>query len=359
MYFANGVIDFDGNELRRSDFETTIVVPRDVSMARNETVRAEIYARILDPIFTVRDDNPERAQLRDYWLKKTARAISGQYLDKEWVVMEGLRNCGKGVLIDLLRHTFGKYVGGTNTENFYSSRGGGQDEAKKRSWMLDFEFRRICAMNECGLETSGGATLCGNSIKQFTSGGDEISARKNYQDETVFMIQATPFLCVNDMPSVRPTDALQRCVPFNFTSKFVRATEKAVWEKRGLDGVYLYPADDDVKQDFIRRSDVQNEFVLMLLDAFHGNAAYPPKLRILAQSDQADDIGDLLDMYIIVRDDPSSFVSNEDLRMVLDEMGSGLTQRKACRILKAKGAKAEKKRGKRGLACLTLAVQMI
>ena len=134
-------------------------------MESDPKIRADIYRRVLDPIFTVRADSPERAQLRDYWLKKTARAISGMYLDKGWVVMEGLRNCGKGLLLDLLRHTFGKYVGGTNAEDFYSSRGGGQDEAKKRSWMLDFEFKRICAMNGCGLEAGGTVALCGHVRK--------------------------------------------------------------------------------------------------------------------------------------------------------------------------------------------------
>jgi hypothetical protein len=169
------------------------------------------------------------------------------------------------------------------------------------------------------------------------------------------MIQATPYLCVNDMPGVKPTDALQRCVPFNFASKFVRPAEKALWETRGLDGVHLYPADDAVKQHFIRRADVQNEFVLMLLDAFHGGSVYPAGLRIQAQSDQADDIGDLLDTFMITTD-VNAFVSNEDIRKTLQEIGSGLTQRKACRILRAKGAKAEKRRGKRGLVCVAIAI---
>ena len=165
-------------------------------MISDPTIREEISRRVLNPIFTVEAEGSLRAELRDYWLKKVARAIAGMYQDKEWVVMEGLRNSGKGVLLDLVRHAFGKYVGATNAENFYASKGGG-DEAKKRSWMIDFEFKRICAMNECAIEPDGSTTLCGNAIKKFTSGGDELSARKNYQDETTFMLQATPFLCVN------------------------------------------------------------------------------------------------------------------------------------------------------------------
>ena len=82
---------------------------------------------------------------------------------------------------------------------------------------------------------------------------------------------------------------------------------------------------------------------------------YPTGLRIQAQSDQADDIGDLLDTFMITTD-VNAFVSNEDIRRTLQEMGSGLTQRKACRILRAKGAKAEKRRGKRGLVCVAIAI---
>jgi hypothetical protein len=262
------------------------------------------------------------------------------YQDKEWVVMEGLRNSGKGVLLDLVRHAFGKYVGATNAENFYAPKGGG-DEAKKRSWMIDFEFKRICAMNECAIEPDGSTTLCGNAIKKFTSGGDELSTRKNYQDETTFMLQATPFLCVNDMPSVKPTDALSRCVQFNFLSKFCKGSEKAKWESRQLRGVEVYAADDSVKEIFIRSAAVRNEFVLMLLEAYHGDASYPASIKVSAEEDMDDDVGDLLDLITMTGKD-KDYIAHSELKAKLSEMENGLTIRKAGKILRAKGATSDK-----------------
>ena len=42
--------------------------------------------------------------------------------------------------------------------------------------------------------------LNGTMVKQFASGGDKISARKNYVNEQTFNIQATLFMCCNDLP---------------------------------------------------------------------------------------------------------------------------------------------------------------
>ena len=71
-----------------------LLVPRTLPLESNETIRAEIYEKVLNPIFSVTSEDSDRAQLRDFWLQKAARAIAGEYLDKIWIVMEGLRDCG-------------------------------------------------------------------------------------------------------------------------------------------------------------------------------------------------------------------------------------------------------------------------
>ena len=81
VYFQNGYLDFRKGELCEQDFETTIVVNRDLDMTKNDAIRQQIYTKVLNPIFTVESEDSQRAKLRDYWLKKTARAIAGEYLD--------------------------------------------------------------------------------------------------------------------------------------------------------------------------------------------------------------------------------------------------------------------------------------
>ena len=61
-----------------------------------------------------------------------------------------------------------------------------KDPAKKQSWMIDFEFARLCYSNEITIDHNGEARLDGNQIKRFSSGGDELCARKNFKDETYF-----------------------------------------------------------------------------------------------------------------------------------------------------------------------------
>ena len=115
-------------------------------------------------------------------------------------------------------------------------------------------------------------------MKTFCSGGDEQEARKNHKDEVNFMIQATPFLCVNDMPEVKPSDALNKCVKFLFASKFVSDGDMTKWGARTL-SFTLYKADDTIKEVFIRRPEVCNEFVLILLETYKKHLSFPKSIQ--------------------------------------------------------------------------------
>ena len=66
--------------------------------------------------------------LRDRFLHKWARIMAGHVEDKDWLVLTGPRNCGKGVIIDLTIGTFAKHVGSTNAENFAVKRTDGDNQ---------------------------------------------------------------------------------------------------------------------------------------------------------------------------------------------------------------------------------------
>jgi hypothetical protein len=44
--------------------------------------------------------------------------VAGQIEDKEWILLEGMRDCGKGAICDMIKNAFEDYVKATNSGNF-------------------------------------------------------------------------------------------------------------------------------------------------------------------------------------------------------------------------------------------------
>jgi phage/plasmid-associated DNA primase len=152
-----------------------------------------LYKNILHPIFSIKnkDEDKVRVQFMEYFLYRMSRIMAGHIEDKKWVLLEGLRNSGKGVLTLLLENAFERYVKITNSGNFVYKENT-QDEAKKQSWMIDYQFVRLAFTQEITINKQSRTSnkVDGNMIKKFCSGGDSIEARKNHQDEYQFKIQA-------------------------------------------------------------------------------------------------------------------------------------------------------------------------
>ena len=165
--------------------------------------------RITSPIF-----HGDR-ELASTFYEFLSRGMAGMIQDKQTAAGLGARNCGKGVLMELMTAAFGPYCKATNAENFAFKATGG-DTAKLQSWMIDYEFRRLAFTNEVTMATDDSVKLNGNMIKKFGSGGDQIEARKNHVDEMQFKIQAHLLLLANDLPAIVPSDAKETMLPFHF-----------------------------------------------------------------------------------------------------------------------------------------------
>lgn len=164
------------------------------------------------------------------------------------------------------------------------------DQAKNNSFMLDFRFRRLAIGQE--IKMSEKEFIDGSIIKQFCSGGDEMVARKNYQDETKFKIQSGLLFCVNDMLNIKPLDTYEKCDVFDLTSKFVPPDYP---ESKKLNGVNYYPADDNIKQ-WLETPAVRNQMILLLFKYFK----YEPLVYPQCLKDDADEINDNANSYIDV-----------------------------------------------------------
>ena len=105
---------------------------------RNENIMFSIYEKVLKPILG--------ADLLYPFLNFISRIIAGECQDKLWSICLGERDCGKGVLSDLLSNTFGSYVCSINANSLKIDKNNG-DEAKKLSWLYHAQYARVLLGN--------------------------------------------------------------------------------------------------------------------------------------------------------------------------------------------------------------------
>tara|TARA_R110000787_G_scaffold45646_1_gene111360 strand:- start:5298 stop:7664 length:2367 start_codon:yes stop_codon:yes gene_type:complete len=339
IHFQNGVYNFINDTFTEPDHNTFIKISRDFSNTKNPELRAKIYDLILNPIFSIRDNDCtspetiERKQLREFYLYKMSRILCGHIEDKEWLVFQGARNCGKGLLSDLMKLTFGDYVGTSNAENFLLNNRN-EEEAKANSFMHDFQFKRMIICNEVSCKSYGATVFDGNKIKKAHSGGDFIEMRQLYREKTNVRFQATVLFNLNDLPQCKPSDCLEKCIQVEFNSKFIKQGEK-----KHFSNVQYYDANDWIKTDFIKQTDVQNEWMHMIMEAYKTDATFPERLLEEQIEDrEIDDIDVVLKLFDITMDfaDRISYACIKD---ILKEKKVQFTFAKVKKMLIGKGCK--------------------
>ena len=134
------------------------------------------------------------------------------------------------------------------------------------------------------------------------------------------------------MPPVNPSDAYEKCDKFDMKSKFMSTEDYNANESNGY--IQYYEKDDSVKTDFIKTKEVQNEFILMLIEAYNDNIPYPAdiKAEIMNDMEEEDDEKILLSKFVTKND---GFVSNQDLKQIANK-NTSYTTLKIKKILKAK-----------------------
>jgi len=302
----------------------------------------------LYPVFSVDDVEKDKNQyeLMKYFLYRISRILAGHIEDKLWVLLQGLRNCGKGVLSDILKKAFDGYIRTTNAGNFILKTST-QDASKANSWMLDYQFVRLAITQEISLEEK--QCIDGNMIKKFCSGGDYIDGRKNFQDEIEFKIQSSLMICCNDFDKVKPYDAMELCNEFQMKSKFIDDTFD---NSLKLEGYKYYTKDNKLKTEFLSKKDILNEFILIILEAYNTPVEYPKDiLQQNKENDEDDDYNKLFNMFEFTTD-KDNFISNDTLKDIIKENKIPFTLKKCKMLLKTKGAEEHRKASDRGICYL-------
>jgi hypothetical protein len=348
LFFNNGYFDFKKNVfVEGKNNKTFIKINKNYSGISNKEIRTKIYSKIFYPVFSIenKDADQQQYELMEYYLYMTSQFMAGNIEMKKWLNFQGLRNSGKGVLGDLLKKSFEKYVLTTNSGNF-KFKSNVTDEQKALSWLIDYQFTRVALTSE--IDIADDMKLNGNMIKKFTSGGDDLMARKNFKDEYEFKMQSGLIIMSNDMPPIQPTDAMETCDIFTMKSKFI---DKNFLEKNKLNGYKYYPKDPYIKTDFINNDDVLNEFIIIILEYYNKHCEYPAKLLedLVLENESEDDMSKLFSLYEFTND-PNDKIENDNLRVDLKYHKINMSIIKMRKLLRTKGAEPYRNKNHRGLA---------
>jgi hypothetical protein len=285
--YLDGLYDF-----RRGRFftfeERPDVLPRQCIQRDFPAVRppAAVFAELRERVL---ESTLGAADRIETYLALLARATAGEYGDKQFVAAMGERNSGKGLVQELNQSSWECYVNTVNANAFLLQQNASSDAAKSLSWALDCEYARQTYTNEVKCDASSKTIkLDGNLLKSFQSGGDVMSARKNFKDERTFRVSTKLIMNLNDIPSVTPRDAVSTMVLLKFPHKFVSAQE--LESSSALP--YYRLRDESLKNDFIKRADVIAAFTWMVIDAYRPHPVVPCASILEDTMEYREDIGD-------------------------------------------------------------------
>ena len=261
--------------------------------------------------------------------------------------MDGLRDGGKGMITELLEKSFERYVCATHGENFLYKPSQASDEAKAKSFLIDFIGARLVTCNEIKVDKN--SYFDGNKIKSFCSGGDTQSARKNFQDEQFFKLECGLMFCCNDLPEIKPADAKERQIEYSLCSKF--CNQELYQQKKENEGQTFryYPKDEGLKME-LSNEKLQMAFIHVLIDAFkEGKVEYPPELMKINETDNTDDYKTFADLFCYDCDETQTLL----LKEIVEECKSAgllFQQKKIKLLLNDKGKTFKKTRN--GQTCV-------
>lgn len=272
IFFKNGYIalkedSYDKVIERDDDYDviTPVRIANNIPEIASEDTELldELTDRVFLPIFGT-------TEMVVNYLEHIARAITGHIEDKDWIIMSGMRNCGKGVLTALNKHTFGIYSNETSANSFLMEKCHTMEDPKKYAWLGQNRWTRILHTSEVKFDNGDSSLkIDGNLIKnKVSSGGDVVEVRDLYQSAIRVKPQCRLFMMCNDVPPITPPDATQTLSKFDFPSQFIDEEMYETKKKEGTLGKNIKKADLSIK-DFVSRYDVCSCYLAMVIAAYH------------------------------------------------------------------------------------------
>ena len=304
--FQDGVLDFINRSFTKwEDVKTNTLYPV-IMVKRNfyeyynnpnreviETIREKIYRKLYG-------DKTDRA------LHFTSRAIAGHNEDKVWGAYLGNRDCGKGVAFDLEKAGFGDYVGSFELANMlYCRKTAGMDnqDSRRLYWTMDLEWLRLAVSQEVPDHQSG-LIVNGKILKKIAGGGDEMTARRNYDRfDSHFYTQATLFIKGNNDVICDTPDCNEKRVQFSSLIQF-KSKEEIEEMKRQPDiftetELKRYEIKDNTIKDNCKTIEYANAVVYLIYESYK---PYPVNIEIDVEVQGNDLLKNIYTLYEITND---------------------------------------------------------
>lgn len=305
LLFDNGVLDMLAFEMKPFDpkYFFTKKIHRSLDpLSIERALKEQVVECFFNKPYTVPGDakgidnsqrlypvNDRNLEKRDYFLETMGRAIALGGADKQYSIVIGSTNSGKGVNTKMTRNALGEFYQNFNTGNLLrKGKVMGEDE-RKWAWVVKIWDCRIAIGNEFEMNTEDGTGKFGKQkeivpincgmIKTLVSKGDEIQARLLYCNPITIHNQAYIFVYANDFPPVSGAD-----------EAFVERTN-VIYQDRGSspniteeNETHFPAAKDDTLDEFVDREDVANAYIAVMCEYYkrsvdHGKTKKPDSVK--------------------------------------------------------------------------------
>ena len=213
--FNNGVYDLKNNIFRNGNLEDylTLTTGYDYIEYDEDDINMLELNEFLKKIIT-------NQEIREYLLKILGRSLLG-INDEKFYIFSGLSGAnGKSTLINLLEYTLGQYNASADVSLITNKRGLSGSASPD---IIRLKGKRQITFSEPEYKDE----LKTGLIKVF-SGGDTIIARELYKPPISFKLQASLFMCCNDLPAISSHDGgtFRRLRVIEFNSRFCDNPQK-------------------------------------------------------------------------------------------------------------------------------------
>lgn len=283
-FFTNGYFDWktgkfvpiEADRTAVSFYTTGYEFDRELfaSFSNDHPIVKRIFEQILICVGTTEEE-------RNYALRLFALYMAGRIDLKAWTVLLGVRNSGKGVLIELFRKAFGSgYVTVVSPPSIRESAASDSGAANREILTMKLHLARIAFSNEGSNQTTHNQNLRidGNLMKVRASGGDRVICRNHYEGEVGVRVSAKHVICCNDFEIAGSADAAETVYPIKMPLKFA---QKGQYSESFST---LKESDDSIKNWIKSNSEVGLAFFWILTKYWTPVAIKPSDIPKSAQS---------------------------------------------------------------------------
>lgn len=350
LLFTNGIYDFYTGEFKEG-FDHNIVFRNAMpcSFPKRDDDKIDFIRKVS---FT---DSFEDEATRNLLLHNLMRASIGDFKIKRITVGLGFTNSGKGMLTQLIRTSFGNYCS-TFNGNSMIGKFDGEESSKKNGWITNIANSRFAFSSEIQVDEKNRICIDGNLLKNISSGGDEIQARKLYENDRTIINKSSLFILANDMPRISPVDDAirKRIQVINWSYSYVNEPKKAHEKLCNPELSNLY-----------KQADYGNAFFWLMVDEFNkwkeSGFAEPATPECVLQG--VDDLLPIIDIEEVllqkyeITKNPLDNVPVKDIIDWLQENGVKETETKIGRELNALGLVTKDKKVNRKTIRIRLGIR--